>query len=95
VLVGTLAPAVIPLPQAISTTTLGTFDVLDPTVTLNVGITAALIPVPVVPIPRLPSTSTNDAYGPLRPVNFVQGFALGFALVLLGGLLLLGSRRRV
>ena len=54
-----------------------------------------LIPVAVVTIPRLPSTSTNVAYEPLQPVNFVQGFALGFALVLIGGLLLLGMRRSV
>jgi hypothetical protein len=63
------------------------------TVTLNVGSTAAQFPVAVVTISRLPSTSTNDAYQPLKPVNFVQGFALGFALVLIGWLLLLGLRR--
>lgn len=44
-------------------------------------------------VTRLPSTSTNDEYEPLKPVSFVQGFALGFALVLIGGLLLLGLRR--
>ena len=33
--------------------------------------------------------------GPLKPVNFIQGFALGFALVLIGWLLLLGLRRSV
>ena len=88
-----LAPAVTVEPQAISTLVAGPFDVLEPTVTLNVGSTAAQIPVAVVRIPRLPSTSTNVAYEPLQPVNFVQGFALGFALVLIGGLLLLGMRR--
>jgi FlaG/FlaF family flagellin (archaellin) len=66
---------------------------LEPTVTLKVGSTGAEIPVAVVTISRLPSTSTNDAYVPIKPVNFVQGFALGFALVLIGGLLLLGLRR--
>jgi hypothetical protein len=49
--------------------------------------------VTAVAIPRLPSTSTNHAFEPLKPVNFVQGFTLGFALVLIGGLLLLGLRR--
>lgn len=68
---------------------------LEPTVTLNVGSTGAQIPVAVVTSPRLPSTSTNDVYAPLKPVNFIQGFALGFALVLIGALLLLGLRRSV
>ena len=60
---------------------------------LPVGITAAHIPLAVVTLPRLPSTSTSNAYEPLKPVNFVQGFALGFALVLIGWLLLLESRK--
>jgi hypothetical protein len=59
----------------------------------TVGTLGAHIPVAVVTIPILPSTSTNDEYEPLKPVNFVQGFALGFALVLIGGVLLLGLRR--
>jgi hypothetical protein len=61
----------------------------------NVGSTGAQTLVAVVTIPRLPSTSTNDVHAPLKPVNFIQGFALGFALVLIGGLLLLGLRRSV
>jgi hypothetical protein len=90
-----LAPAPA-APQAISTLTAGPFDVvLAPTLTLNAGVTARQIPVAVVTIPRLPSTSTSNEYEQLEPVNFVQGFALGFALVLIGGLLILGSRRSV
>jgi hypothetical protein len=90
------APAVLAAPPTISTLWTVPFDVLvEPTVTLNVGSTGTQIPVTVVTIPRLPSTSTNDQYEPLKPVNFVQGFALGFALVLIGGLLLLGLRRSV
>jgi hypothetical protein len=46
-----------------------------------------------VTVPRLPSTSTSNDDEPLKPVNFVQGFALGFALVLIVWLLLLGSRK--
>lgn len=45
-----------------------------------------------VTVPRLPSTSTSNDYEPLKPVNFVQGFALGFALVLIGWLLLLARK---
>lgn len=82
-------------PQSISTLVAGTSDVLEPTVMPNVGITAAQIPVAVVTSRKLPSTSTSNVYAPLMPVNFIQGFALGFALVLIGGLLLLGSRRSV
>ena len=90
------APVELVTPQTIATLSAVAFDVfLEPTVTLNVGRTAAQIPVAVVTIPRLPSTSTNDEYEPLKPVNFVQGFALGFALVLISGLLLLGLRRSV
>jgi hypothetical protein len=90
------APAVLAAPRTISTLWTVPFDVLDePTVTLNVGSTGTQIPVALVTIPRLPSTSTNDQYEPLKPVNFVQGFALGFALVVIGGLLLLGLRRSV
>jgi hypothetical protein len=88
------APPVLAVPQTISTLTAVPFDVfLGPSVTLNVGSTGAQIPVAVVTIPRLPSTSTNGEYEPLKPVNFIQGFALGFALVLIGWLLLLGLRR--
>ena len=58
-------------------------------------VAAAQVPVAVVTIPRLPSTSTRSDFEPLKPVNFVQGFALGFALVLIGWLLLLGVRKSV
>ena len=91
----TPAPAVLATPQTISVSVVLLDVFLEPTVTLNVGSTGAQIPVAVVTIPRLPLTSTNDEYEPPRPVNFVQGFALGFALVLIGGLLLLGLRRPV
>lgn len=90
------APAVLTAPQTIAILSAVPFDVfLGPNVTLNVGSTGAQTPVAVVTIPRLPSTSTNVVYAPLKPVNFVQGFALGFALVLIAGLLLLGLRRSV
>jgi hypothetical protein len=64
-------------------------------VTLNVGVTAVHIPVAVTTIRRLPSTSTSGEYEQLDPLNFVQGFVLGVTLVLIGGLLMLRSRRSV
>jgi hypothetical protein len=57
---------------------------LASSITLDVGITAAQIPVAVVRIPRLPSTSTGDEVQ-LAP------FALFLALV--GGLLITSRRR--
>ena len=90
-----LAPVVPAAPQVISTLFAEPFDVLLPISALDVGTTAAQVPVAVVTIPRLPATSTSRDFEPLEPVNFVQGFALGFALVLIGGLLFLGSRKSV
>ena len=78
----------------IATLVAGPFDVvLEPIVTQLVGVTAAHIPVAVVTVSRLPATSTSNDYEPLEPVNFVQGFALGFALVLIVWLLLMGPRK--
>jgi hypothetical protein len=81
-------PAAPAAPQAISTLTVRPFDVVhEPTVTLNIGLTAAHIPVAVVMITRLPSTGTSHEDEQLEPANFAVGFVVGLLLVLISGLL--------
>ena len=60
-------------------------ELIEPTVVIAVGTTALQIPVAVLAIQRLPSTSTSDTSG--------QAMLLGFLIGLLGTLLIVGSRK--